>query len=335
MDCTNLTSVALEDVPCPMGCARDDEALFIAHDRFHNLPGDYAIVRCRGCDLVRTNPRPQPSSMGFYYPDNYGPYQSTAVTDAHTIVGSPSVLRRILRIFSRRLIAFNVENIPTKVPGQLFEIGCASGSYLARMKALGWKVAGLEFSASAADRARAAGLSVQTGAIEVASAPEVKPDLIVGWMVLEHMHDPVSALAKMNDWAKPNAWLALSTPNIASFDFKLFGPNSYALQLPNHLYHFSPRTITRLLERGGWSVTRIFHQRVLSNYIGSIGFWLEAIGAPTWLSRWVVNLSAHPGYYHLTLYPLAWLLSLFGQTGRMTVWAQRRAPELADAKFVS
>ena len=80
--------VALEAVPCPLGCAPDDEIVVRGHDRLHELPGEFTVVRCRGCGLLRTTPRPTPEAMGFYYPAEYGPYLSTRVLeDAPGVAG--------------------------------------------------------------------------------------------------------------------------------------------------------------------------------------------------------------------------------------------------------
>ncbi|MEJ7712387.1 MAG: hypothetical protein WKF84_21660 [Pyrinomonadaceae bacterium] len=79
-----------------MGCAPDDEPLFGGRDRLHDLPGIFQVVKCRVCGLMRTNPRPTPEAIGFYYPENYGPYQSTRV-DVNRSHNQHSPLKRTLR----------------------------------------------------------------------------------------------------------------------------------------------------------------------------------------------------------------------------------------------
>ena len=84
-DVRNLPpEVKIESKPCPNGCELNDKLLFYAHDRFHGLQGDYPVVKCRKCGLVRTNPRPDLPSLAYYYPDHYGPYQSTLVNLGET-----------------------------------------------------------------------------------------------------------------------------------------------------------------------------------------------------------------------------------------------------------
>ena len=142
-------------------------------------------------------------------------------------------------------------------------------------------------------------------------------------MVLEHLHDPVLALRKLHRWVEPRGWLVLSVPNAGSLEFRIFKDRWYALQLPNHLYHYTPQTVRKMLEAGGWKTIRIFHQRVLSNLLGSIGFWLRDRKAAPHLAHRLVSLPGGSGRVNYIFYPMALFLSLFGQTGRMTIWARR------------
>jgi len=319
--------IQTEHSACPNGCQPGEDLLFVGRDRLQDLPGNYAVQKCRSCGLIRTDPRPVPASIGYYYPDDYGPYLSSTAPQGAPV--QRSWLRRAIRAASQSIVRMNTEALPNMPPGRMLEVGCASGAFMAQMSNKGWQVEGIEFSESAANKACSLGLQVQTGAIEAAAAPAERPDLIVGWMVVEHLHDPVGALRKLASWAAPGAWLAISTPNAGSLDFRLFRSANYALHLPNHLYHFDPRTLTTVLDKAGWKVDRVLHQRVLGNYLGSIGLLLEDWGAPRKLAHFFRDLPARRGYLNHWLYPIAWPLSLLGQTGRMTVWA--RLKEQDDA----
>lgn len=314
------TSAGLEDAPCPCGCAPGDDLRLRGRDRIYGRLGEFQVVRCRTCGLLRTNPRPAPEAMGQFYPDDYGPYLGTRIAVSGPARRGPiAALRRLYHAVFR----YRTDAVPSMPPGQLLEIGCASGAFLRRMADRGWKVSGVEFSESAAASARAAGFQVHTGAVEGAPQPEGQLDLVVGWMVLEHLHRPVEVLAKLAAWSRPGAWLVLSVPNAASRDLAWFGETAYALQLPTHLYHFTPATLARVLECGGWRVERVLQQRTLANWFGGLALSLEARAAPAWLSGPLRKLATQPRLSAPLLYPLSCLLAAFGQTGRMTVWARR------------
>ncbi|HEX8145396.1 MAG TPA: class I SAM-dependent methyltransferase [Pyrinomonadaceae bacterium] len=314
--------VVLEHRACPLGCAPDDEPVVVGRDRLHDLPGEFQVVRCRACGLMRTDPRPTPETMGFYYPEEYGPYQDTRVEISN---GPRSPLSAWKRSLTERLNSFTLgDHVPALEPGRMMEFGCASGLFLHRMAAGGWKVEGIEFAEKAAEAARSLGYRVHAGALEDAPDPEERYDLVVGWMVLEHLHEPVKALRKLHSWTRPGGWLAVSTPNVGAREFTLFKDAWLALHLPNHLYHYTPETLSRVLDSGGWQVREIFHQRQLSNLLASFGYVLKDRRSLPALSEKLIRFPDRGGKLHYFLYPVSYLFSLLGQTGRITVWAQRK-----------
>lgn len=316
-----IDSIYLEDALCPLGCTKNDEVILTGRDRIHGLPGEFTVVKCRSCGLMRTNPRPTPESIGYYYPDDYGPYLGTLVKPAK----SKSIfdIKRVLRPLKNHVFNFNTQRLPRIAPGRLLEVGCASGAFLHQMSKQGWQVQGIEFSDKAAQAAAKLGYPVHSGSLETAPKLEKSFDLIVGWMVMEHLHDPIAGLKKLRECAKPGAWLVLSVPNAESLSFRLFKEKWYDLHLPNHLYHFTPETLGLVLQAGGWKLERVYHQRVLSNLVASSGYALQDRGFVR-LGKSFINFPVYAGpRLTVLLYPIAWLLALFGQTGRMTVWARK------------
>jgi len=315
--------VELERATCPLGCPPDDEPVLVGRDRLQNLSGEFPIVRCRRCGVLRTDPRPTPGSMAFYYPDGYGPYESTgvAVPDGGAI--PRPAWRRAISTVVQRVTDSKAQEIPRLAPGRMLEIGCAAGSFLDLMAGRGWDVEGIEFSPTAAARARRAGYRVHAGSVESAPESSAPYDLVVGWMVLEHLHDPVGALKKLRQWTRPGGWLAVSVPDAGSLPFRLFGAAWYALNLPNHLWHPTRRTIGKVLEHAGWKVARVTDQRDVRNLMGSIGYWLRDTGRFPRVARWFSELPERGGRIYYALHPLALLLAATRQSGRITVWARR------------
>jgi 2-polyprenyl-3-methyl-5-hydroxy-6-metoxy-1,4-benzoquinol methylase len=311
--------VKLEDKPCPLCCRKDDELLFKGHDRLHDLPGEFNVVRCRICGLMRTNPRPTLDTIGFYYPDNYGPYLGTKVEKEKIKERYQTIWKQLLQ----RIFQFNNLRMPSLRQGRLLEIGCASGVFLHQMALEGWDVTGIELSNNAGANASAMGYSIHIGPLETAPDPQEEYDLVVGWMVLEHLHDPVFALKKLHKWTKPGSWLIISLPNAGSYEFRLFRDCWFALHLPNHLFHFTPKTIGKVLNSGGWRLIKIHHQRVLYNLFPSIGYLLSDFGFKSRLIESLIEFPNNAGRIIYCLYPIAYILASLGQTGRMTAWARK------------
>ena len=312
--------VDLESSPCPLGCGKGDTIVVTGCDRINHLPGTFQVVQCVHCGLMRTDPRPTPETMGFYYPDDYGPYRGTTVNPGIKDGEYLSFWRK----WVKGVFRFNTTRLPRLQPTRALEIGCASGAFLNKMSKKGWHVEGLEFSETAARAARSLGFSVYTGSLETAPDPKHYFDLVVGWMVLEHLHDPVLALKKINRWVEPGGWLVLSVPNAGSLEFKVFRDRWYALQLPNHLYHYTPDSLSKICEAGGWKIVKIFHHRTLANLFASTGYWLQDRGMFPWLSHNLVVLpESGRGLLNYLCYALAFPMSVFAQTGRMMVWAKK------------
>ena len=312
--------VLFETAPCPIGCAHaQDKFVLVGRDRLHNLPGEFTIVQCSVCNLMRTNPRPNLETIGFFYPRDYAPY--------HKPAGQKLTLRDHIAARAHRLLnAWRIPNLPR---GRLLEFGCGPGRYLLWMKDQGWSVAGIEASEEAAQTARSLGFRVHVGPLERAPDPEAPYDLSVGWMVVEHLHDPVKALRNVAAWTRNAGWLAISVPNAESKEFSFFGDSWFALELPRHLYHFTPHTVTFMLKKAGWKVRRIYQQRSVDNIIASCGYLLENISKSRIsrrLSRQLIRFPTNVPLHFLTypvLFPVACILAMFGQTGRMTVLAQK------------
>jgi SAM-dependent methyltransferase len=204
----------------------------------------------------------------------------------------------------------------------MLEIGCASGAFMHEMAQAGWDVAGIEISPAAARHAQIQGYQVQIGSVESASYEPNSFDLIVGWMVLEHLHDPIQCLTRMRQWVRPGGWLAISVPNVDSWEFKHFTDAWYALQLPTHLFHFSPKSATMLLKNTGWAVQGVFQQRVITDILASIGFRLmdKALYKP--LARFLATIPEHKWNLNYVCYPLGCAIAALSLSGRMTIWAE-------------
>jgi SAM-dependent methyltransferase len=312
-------NVVMENASCPLGCPSNDTPIQKSRDRISGVPGIFSMVRCNKCGLLRTDPRPSPETMGAFYPDDYGPYKSVHSSTETTPPISPW----------KRQAGFGVQNIPDILPGRMLELGCASGNYMARMRAAGWEVEGIEFSPSAAATARERGFNVKVGAVENAENPQSKYKMIVAWMVLEHLHEPVRVLNRLLNWVEPNGYLVFSVPDAGAFERQLFGDAYYGLQLPSHLYHYSPQTIRKVLNASGWEAVRFFWQPNSNSLIRSVEYKLEDWGMSKAASR-VRNFATSSSYARLrTLF--GWGLARIRQSGRMEVWAQ----PIGEAKAAS
>jgi SAM-dependent methyltransferase len=147
-----------------------------------------------------------------------------------------------------------LDRIEREVPvGSLLDVGCGPGRFLGAARQRGWEAAGLDVSPAAAAMARSAsGVRVFEGELTGPRPPELEPvDVLTMWDVLEHLTDPVAALAEALGWLKPNGLLIVQTENVNSITASWMG-SRWEQFVQFHLYHFSPSTLRSALERSGF-----------------------------------------------------------------------------------
>ncbi|MDD5277974.1 MAG: class I SAM-dependent methyltransferase [Methylovulum sp.] len=311
------TEVTMERIPCECG-SFEEKPILIGEDWINHLPGEFQIVRCQACGLMRTNPRPSQDTIKFYYPDNYAPYLTTQVRQTNK---SKKVKKGLKKWLSNHFNANSKTIIPDIAPGNLLEIGCGSGDFLMTMQRQGWKVNGLEPSETAADSAKQQGLNVACGILETAEIPAGHYDMIVAWMVIEHLHYPMAGLAKLQQALKPGGVLVISVPDLGGLDFRLFKQHYYSLHLPNHLFHYTQPTLKQLISKAGFSQTQFFWHRNPNNLLASLTR-IFAIRQQPRLESFMQKVLDRK---RLKLFSkiLGWLLAVTKQSGRMTVWAYK------------
>lgn len=257
--------VRLERSVCAF-CASDETGFIVAgRDRLCGLPGEFMVVACMRCGLMRTDPRPTRESIRLYYPSNYPPYAETT-----------RETRNIARRLGRRLFDPLDVATPVLAPGRLLEIGCASGNFLVAMQTAGWEVTGVELDASAAQVATARTQHrVHQCSIEDQDFSAEAFDLISAWMVFEHLHDPVAQFRRCARWLRPGGWLAFSVPDCGGLQLRLFGKYWFSLELPRHLYHFTPPVLARILGACGFGNVQTMWQRTLTDVPFSLAYGVE------------------------------------------------------------
>ncbi len=305
--------VKLEEIPCPMGCGAPSTEMARGGDRLHGIPGRFAVARCEGCGLMRTVPRPTPETIGAYYPDVYAPHVAAPP-------GAPGLLERVRAALGLDGARYLLPPVP---PGLALEVGCASGRFMNKLRRRGWTVHGIEPSPHAAANARALGFSVYTGPLETAPTPTERYDLIVASHAFEHLHDPLDGFQRLRAWSRPGAALACAVPDAGGLLFRLFRGAWYDLDLPRHLFHFTPATLTAVLARAGWKVERVRAEKTLGSLVGSLGYFLrDRRRGDSALGEALLRFPGSGSPWKKLTWPLEFLLGAFRQTGRMVVWAR-------------
>jgi len=200
-------------------------------------------------------PQPDTSTLQSYYDKEYFLQRTERGYDNYF---SNTVKEEVERIFRLNLkdISFycwekdylrNNKNLNS------LDIGCAAGYFVAYMKERGYDAHGVEISEDIAKYGREK-LKLNIKITDFLNLEfDTKFDLITSWASLEHMPDPVSFFRRINSILKPGGLLIISTccyGNLA----RLYGLNWRYLNVPEHLFFFSKKSLINLGEKFGLKV---------------------------------------------------------------------------------
>jgi SAM-dependent methyltransferase len=220
---------------CPICGTPDPLDWMKAPDWFHGRPKQYQLLCCTACSMVWLDAPPSKSEMGMHYGPDYDRTISAAADAPEHWVGRRDELLRL-----------------KPGGGAVLDLGCATGGFLSTLQGPSWKRFGIEMSEDAAKVARRrCGAEVFVGDILDAPFPPERFDAITCFNVFEHVYDPKAVLVKVAEWLKPGGIFYTLLPNIDSAGARIFKSYWYALELPRHLYHFSPATLRRVAQSAG------------------------------------------------------------------------------------
>jgi SAM-dependent methyltransferase len=312
-----MKDTRMETVGCNCCGSASAEVIFVGHDYWYGLPGDFPLRRCKECGLFYVSPRPTREEIGRYYPEDYWPHNVVAVADLPTAWERWKWQRAI----DKRL---HIVLSHAGEPGRVLDIGCGTGNFLDNMRRLGWQTFGVEPNQRAVAYARGRfSLEVFDGELEQAQYPEGFFDLVTLWDVLEHVHDPRGTLLEIARVTKPGATLIMNIPNPEGIEARWFGPYWAGWDVPRHLNVFPQGTLWKMLAALGFSRVAI------TSAVHNTG------GLPLSLGNWLAARTGRVGFEHpatrvvsswpflLVLAPYYRLLSRFNAASCMTIVARR------------
>jgi SAM-dependent methyltransferase len=221
-----------------------------------------------------------------------------------------------------------------KQSGSLLDLGCSSGSFFEFIKGAPWKLYGIEMSADCAKIAEEkSGAEVFVGDIVKAPFPPESFDVITCFDVLEHLYEPRQVMAKVMEWLKPGGIFYVLIPNVDSAEARIFGSYWAGLELPRHLFHYSPASLRYLAKSVGLHEISLITRRnaavgvniryLLDDLFRAAGIsrtpqaYLDPPGLPWRLARKVVRMTVLR--FLLALAPLAGggesIHAVFGKAG--------------------
>lgn len=230
------------DVACFLCGAEDEEILF--------RDGPFRVVRCKQCGMTYVNPRLSSERLHEMYQEEYWSSDRAKEFGYASYLAERENYEHTYRRRSTTIDRYHGE------PGRVLDVGCAAGFFLSVMKAKGWETSGVEISKPMVDYARdTLGLpDVRHGDLTTLEIDEAGYDVITMWDVIEHLEDPRVHLAAVHRGLRDDGIFVLETQDVSSRFARMMGPKWQHYKHEEHLYHFEPATLGRLLDEAGFEV---------------------------------------------------------------------------------
>ncbi len=274
----NPPFIATQDVPqCPVCGAGEFTDFAVGFDyELLTCKNPWRFVKCSVCEHLWLNPRPAVRELSTIYPTSYYAYNYSKIN---------SIARRAKEWLDSRKMAELIRACGQR-PHSYLDIGCGDGRFLRTLEKAGVErrnLYGLELDQAVVDRLRNQGYTgVFRERVEDASSiPEGGIDLATMFHVIEHVDDPATVIRRVSRWLSPGGIFAFETPNVASWDARLFQRTYWGgYHIPRHWNLFMPATAARLLRQNGFKVLAILYRTGHSFWMYSLHHMIRYQGRP-------------------------------------------------------
>lgn len=232
---------------CPICNSSDIVNTFNAVDHF-STKEIFPIYDCSNCGFRFTNNFPSDDIIGRYYdsPDY--------ISHSDSKKGVINRLYHFLREFMLKKKGNLVSKFSTG--NRLLDIGSGTGYFLNAAKERGYSVSGIEKDSKARNFAiDNFGLDVK-GEDFLWNINSDSFDVVTLWHVLEHMQNLNEVVDKLFNILSKDGTLILALPNHNSYDAGIYKEYWAAYDVPRHLWHFTPATVEKLLNKHQFKIIK-------------------------------------------------------------------------------
>lgn len=216
----------------------------------------HCIVKCNNCNLMYANPQTDNvSDVEKNHLQSDGNNKSEPEFDQFNSENHQYLRKQFLQLKDYSRILDFTER---KARGIFLEIGSYAGNFLNEAKKRDWNVIGIEpLEIPALYAEKMFGIKVIREYFEQAGLQNETIDVIVSCHVIEHVPDPVAFVMKAFALLKPGGNLILETPAYDSLMFKLLKHRERSVRCDGHIFFFTKKTLTKLVENNGFRVLKL------------------------------------------------------------------------------
>ncbi len=221
----------------------------------------FTILKCSTCQLLITSPRPEDSELGKYY---LSAAYTSHINQAASLMDKAYVVARSFTL--KWKLSLILKHNSNKA-GKLLDFGCGVGEFLKASAMKGWQVSGVEPSSIARTNANPVVSKHIVPSVKDLTDQQKKFDVITAWHVLEHVADLNNTLEVLTGLLQPNGTIFIAVPNHNSWDAGHYQEYWAAYDVPRHLWHFTPPSMTKLLTAHSLRVITVLPMRLDAYYV--------------------------------------------------------------------
>ena len=227
---------------------------------------NFSLKQCQ-CSLILTSPRPCDTSIEYYYSEDYMPHSKTNA--------NLSLFNKISRTISYSWKKRLIRNAFINKKIAMLDVGGGDGALAFYLKD--------EFSLIDVYEKNSSCVAhiIQNDIFSSYNLNDFKDsnyNIITLFHSLEHIHDIENLFYHINRVSKSDAKMIIAVPNVTASEIKFLTNKWIAWDVPRHLYHFSPKTLTALLEKYGWEITEsryMFQDTIFNIYMSLKGTFIK------------------------------------------------------------
>ena len=218
----------------------------------------FQILVCTSCGLGITSPQPDSPEISKYY-------QSEKYISHH------NKKKTFLDLIYRKAQRFNFRTklkylSLDKSSNRVLDYGAGSGAFINFLVSKNIEAIGIEPSKVARRIANVQGTRLYDVS-KIKDMDEASFDRITMWHVLEHIHNLEQTIANLSRLLKPKGEFVVAIPNFHSKDALFYKQYWAALDVPRHLWHFTPKSLSILFKKAGFEVERTHPLKLDAFYV--------------------------------------------------------------------
>lgn len=225
----------------------------------------YSIQQCNNCASTYTIPELSEHELSeFYEKGLYG--------------GKTNRFNSFVKIVSNIFQAERLRKVSCdQKSGSLLDIGCGKGKFMSYAADKRWRVSGIEPAETGSTIAeRQVGIPIFRSLDDLENDEPF--DVVTMWHVVEHLLEPTEELQRIKPFLKQDGRIFIAIPNFESIQSKLGKSKWSHLDVPRHRVHYTPQSISNLLNSVGYDVQYIDHFSFEFNPLGALQTALNLLG---------------------------------------------------------